>query len=65
MKSIEDFKMKITDLKVWVTAPEKNGRSFVYVQIDTDAGIHGIGEATSSGGGGSGKTRIGAIEPLA
>ena len=53
MKSIEDFKMKITDLKVWVTAPEKNGRSFVYVQIDTAAGIHGIGEATSSGGGGS------------
>ncbi len=45
--------MKITDLKVWVTAPEKNGRSFVYVQIDTDAGIHGIGESTSSGGGGS------------
>ena len=45
--------MKITDLKVWVTAPEKNGRSFVYVQIDTDEGIHGIGEATSSGGGGS------------
>ena len=45
--------MKITDLKVWVTAPEKNGRSFVYVQIDTDEGIHGIGAATSSGGGGS------------
>ena len=43
--------MKITDLKVWVTAPEKNGRSFVFVQIDTDEGIHGIGEATSSGGG--------------
>ena len=44
--------MKITDLKVWVTAPE-GGRSYVYVQIDTDEGIHGIGEATSSGGGGS------------
>ena len=42
--------MKITDLKVWVTAPEKNGRSFVFVQIDTDEGIHGIWEATSSGG---------------
>ena len=45
--------MKITDLKVWVTKPEANGRSFVFLRIDTDEGISGIGEATSSGGGGS------------
>ncbi len=45
--------MKITDLKVWVTRPEPQGRSFVFFRIDTDEGISGIGEATSSGGGGS------------
>ena len=45
--------MKITDLKVWVTIPEKNGRSYVFLRVDTDEGISGIGEATSSGGGGS------------
>ena len=45
--------MKITDLKVWVTRPEARGRSFVFLRIDTDEGISGIGEATSSGGGGS------------
>ena len=45
--------MKITDLKVWVTKPEPQGRSFVFFRIDTDEGISGIGEATSSGGGGS------------
>jgi len=52
--------MKITDLKVWVTVPEKSsidgkptGRSYVFLRIDTDEGISGFGEATSSGGGGS------------
>ena len=45
--------MKITDLKVWVTSPEPGGRSFVFLRIDTDEGISGIGEASSSGGGGS------------
>jgi galactonate dehydratase len=45
--------MKITDLKVWVARPERNGRSFVFLQIETDEGISGVGEATSSGGGGS------------
>ena len=45
--------MKITDLKVWVTQPEPRGRSFVFLRIDTDEGISGVGEATSSGGGGS------------
>ncbi len=45
--------MKITDLKVWVTQPEAQGRSFVFLRIDTDEGISGVGEATSSGGGGS------------
>ena len=45
--------MKITNLKVWVTRPEPRGRSFVFFRIDTDEGVSGIGEATSSGGGGS------------
>lgn len=45
--------MKITDLKVWVTKPEAGGRSFVFLRVDTDEGISGVGEATSSGGGGS------------
>ena len=45
--------MKITDLKVWVTQPEAQGRSFVFLRIDTDEGVSGVGEATSSGGGGS------------
>ena len=49
--------MKITDLKVWVTVPERSkdskpaGRSYVFLRIDTDEGISGFGEATSSGGG--------------
>lgn len=45
--------MKITDLKIWVTKPEPQGRSFVFFRIDTDEGVSGVGEATSSGGGGS------------
>ncbi len=45
--------MKITDLKVWLTRPGETSRTFVFLRIDTDEGISGIGEATSSGGGGS------------
>ena len=45
--------MKIVDLKIWVTRPNINSRSYVFLRIDTDEGISGIGEATSSGGGGS------------
>ena len=45
--------MKIVDLKIWVTRPYVNSRSYVFLLIDTDEGISGIGEATSSGGGGS------------
>ena len=45
--------MKITDLKVWLTRPEPQGRTFVFLHVETDAGITGVGEATSSGGGGS------------
>lgn len=41
--------MKITDLKVWVTQPEPRGRSFVFLRIDADEGISGVGEATGSG----------------
>ena len=45
--------MKITDIKVWVTRPEERGRSYLFLRIDTDEGISGVGEATCSGGGGS------------
>jgi|TARA_B100000686_G_scaffold54541_1_gene58787 galactonate dehydratase len=45
--------VKIVDLKIWVTRPNVNSRSYVFLRIDTDEGISGIGEATSSGGGGS------------
>jgi len=38
--------MKITDVKVIVTCP---GRNFVTLKISTDAGIHGIGDATLNG----------------
>ena len=38
--------MKITDVKVIVTCP---GRNFVTLKITTDAGIHGIGDATLNG----------------
>ncbi len=45
--------MRITDLKVWLTMPEVPGMTFVFLQVETDEGITGLGEATSSGGGGS------------
>tara|TARA_Y100000588_G_scaffold126121_2_gene138173 strand:- start:2564 stop:3730 length:1167 start_codon:yes stop_codon:yes gene_type:complete len=45
--------VKIVDLKIWVTRPNVSSRSYVFLRIDTDEGISGIGEATSSGGGGS------------
>jgi len=38
--------MKITDVKVIVTCPDRN---FVTVKIVTDQGIHGIGDATLNG----------------
>ena len=45
--------MKITDLKVWLTKPKGSTRTYVFLRIDTDEGVSGFGEATSSGGGGS------------
>ena len=39
--------MKITDVKVYVTNPGR--RNYIYVKIETDEGIHGIGEAYSIG----------------
>ena len=39
--------MKITDVKVYVTSPGR--RNYIYVWIDTDEGIYGIGEAYSIG----------------
>jgi galactonate dehydratase len=48
--------MKIADLKVWLTRvpiPGLADRTWVFLEIDTDEGITGIGEASSTGGGGS------------
>jgi mannonate dehydratase len=38
--------MKITDARVIVTSP---GRNFVTLKIETDQGVHGIGDATLNG----------------
>lgn len=38
--------MKITDIKVFVSSPDRN---FVTVKIQTDAGIYGLGDATLNG----------------
>jgi galactonate dehydratase len=45
--------MKITDLRVYLTRPEGSTRSWLFVEIDTDEGITGVGESTNSGGGGA------------
>jgi len=48
--------MKITDLRVWLpTVPVEGNRSrtWVFLELETDEGITGIGEASSTGGGGS------------
>ena len=44
--------MKITDLRVYLTRPEGIDRSWLFVEIATDEGITGVGEATNPGGGG-------------
>jgi len=38
--------MKITQCRVIVCSP---GRNFVTLKIETDAGVHGIGDATLNG----------------
>lgn len=38
--------MKITDVKVIVSCP---GRNFVTVKVETDEGLHGVGDATLNG----------------
>jgi len=43
--------MKITDIKVWPTRVAEN-RSWIFIEVNTDEGITGFGEATNSGGGG-------------
>ena len=45
--------MKITDLRVYLTRPEGSNRSWLFVEVDTDEGITGVGESTNSGGGGA------------
>ncbi len=44
--------MKITDLRVYLTRPGA-GRTWVFVEVDTDEGITGTGESTNAGGGGA------------
>ena len=41
--------MKITDVKTWCVQPEGFRRDFVFVKIETDEGLYGIGEAYSCG----------------
>ena len=48
--------MKITDLRVWLpTVPVEGNRSrtWVFLELETGEGITGVGEASSTGGGGS------------
>jgi len=48
--------MKITDLRIWLPTVPVEGlgfRTWVFLEVDTDEGISGIGEASSTGGGGS------------
>src|SRR5579871_6154998 len=48
--------MKITDLKVYVVDPWGGGsaeQAWTFVQVETDEGITGIGEATNYPGNGS------------
>ena len=48
--------MKITDMRVWLARISIEGaaaRTWVFIEVDTDEGITGIGEASSTGGGGS------------
>lgn len=44
--------MKIKDLRVYLTKPGV-GRTWVFVEIETDNGIVGVGESTNAGGGGA------------
>ncbi|NQW17368.1 MAG: mandelate racemase/muconate lactonizing enzyme family protein [Chloroflexi bacterium] len=44
--------MKITDIRARLVKAQA-GRTWVFVEIDTDEGITGVGEATNSGGGGA------------
>ncbi|MBI4219299.1 MAG: mandelate racemase/muconate lactonizing enzyme family protein [Chloroflexi bacterium] len=44
--------MKITDIRAWLTRVDP-GRTWVFVEVDTDEGITGIGESTNAGGGGA------------
>ena len=39
--------MKITDIKTWCVSPVR--RNYVYVKVETDEGLYGIGEAYSCG----------------
>ena len=46
--------MKISDIKIWVTRvplEDVAPRTWVFVQVDTDEGISGVGEATCGAGG--------------
>jgi len=45
-EGFEHAEMKITEVKVIVTCPDRN---FVTVKVSTDAGVYGIGDATLNG----------------
>lgn len=49
--------MKVTDVRPILTRPsddnDRSDRTWTFVQVDTDEGISGIGEATNYPGGGS------------
>ena len=44
--------MKITDIRPWLTRVDTR-RTWVFVEVETDEGITGIGESTNAGGGGA------------
>jgi len=52
LKRAAESLMKITDLRVYLTRAG-TGRTWVFVEVDTDEGITGVGESTNSGGGGA------------
>ena len=55
--------MKITDIKTHVTMPI-NGLPWLFVQVDTDEGVSGIGECTDYGVNGHLSRGIEALKPL-
>ena len=49
---VPEYSMKITDVRASLVRAHPD-RTWVFVEIDTDEGITGVGEATNAGGGGA------------